>query len=326
MMTRRTLSWLFRLIVSGGIMVYILRTLPLTELAVAFRNAHLGYVVLSFLLTPPRIYMAAVQMWMLTRAQKISLSARQLLAINLSTAFYGLFLPGYLSGGAIRWYKISRPDKKSVEALAAIGYNRLVELGSVVLLGLVFWAGDPMARTNQFIALVFIGLLVALAVASLLLFSTTASSYVLRFVNRLPLTGWADTARRKLTDLLATSGSFGVLPYSDRGYVLGLSCVRHLGGVISTYLLARSLSLDLSVMNIGWVRSALQIILMLPISLSGLGVREGSLILMLQPYGVSAPAAVALSLLILGRGLVSPAIGGLLEARKLLVVDRRQED
>jgi uncharacterized membrane protein YbhN (UPF0104 family) len=269
------------------------------------------------------MHMAAVQMWILTRAQKISLSVRQLLVINLSTAFYGLFLPGYLSGGAIRWYKISRPDNKSVEALAAIGYNRLVELGSVVLLGLVFWAGDPMARTNPFIALVFVGLLVALAAASLLLFSTTASAYVLRLVGRLPLTGWADAAQCKLTDILVTSNSFGVLPYSDRGYVLGLSCARHLGGIISTFLLARSLALDLSVMNVGWVRSALQIVLMLPISLSGLGVREGSLILMLQPYGVPAPAAVALSLLILGHGLVGPVIGGILEARKLFAVNRR---
>jgi hypothetical protein len=58
---------------------------------------------------------------------------------------------------------------------------------------------------------------------------------------------------------------------------------------------------------------------MIPISISGLGVREGALLFLLKPYGVWGEEALALSLIIFGiTVLLIGAIGGLLEGRKLL--------
>ncbi len=67
--------------------------------------------------------------------------------------------------------------------------------------------------------------------------------------------------------------------------------------------------------NLGWVRTVLVVVLMLPISWSGFGVREGSLILLLRPYGVLPEAAVGLSLLIFFRGALRALVGGLVETR-----------
>ena len=50
---------------------------------------------------------------------------------------------------------------------------------------------------------------------------------------------------------------------------------------------------------------------MLPLSLNGLGVREGSLVLLLAPYGVAAPAAVALGLAWFAMTLALGLVGGL---------------
>jgi len=56
----------------------------------------------------------------------------------------------------------------------------------------------------------------------------------------------------------------------------------------------------------------------LPISISGLGVREGGLIMLLEPFGVSGATAVALSFLMLARSLLLGAIGATLEIQSAL--------
>ena len=53
-------------------------------------------------------------------------------------------------------------------------------------------------------------------------------------------------------------------------------------------------------------------------SIAGLGVREGGLMLALEPYGVAGANAVALSLLVFAIGLLVGAIGGALELRRHL--------
>jgi hypothetical protein len=84
------------------------------------------------------------------------------------------------------------------------------------------------------------------------------------------------------------------------------------------YSLALGLHIDIHLIIVGWVRSLINIATMVPISFSGLGIREGGLIVLLKPYGVSGSEAVALSFLIYLGNLFLGFIGGLLEARKFL--------
>jgi hypothetical protein len=64
---------------------------------------------------------------------------------------------------------------------------------------------------------------------------------------------------------------------------------------------------------------------MLPISVSGFGVREGTLIALLAPYGVGGTAAVAFSLLLYSRNLLLALVGGVLETGNLLFPAKRKE-
>ena len=70
--------------------------------------------------------------------------------------------------------------------------------------------------------------------------------------------------------------------------------------------------------SIGWIRAVVQAVTNLPISISGFGLREGGLILLLEPFGVAGATAVALSFLMFGRGLLLGAIGAALEIQSAL--------
>jgi hypothetical protein len=85
------------------------------------------------------------------------------------------------------------------------------------------------------------------------------------------------------------------------------------------YLLAISLHIEITFYNLGWIRSVITIISSLPISVSGIGVREGGLIMLLERFSVPGSEAVALSFLILGCSVFVGLVGGLMEAGKLLL-------
>jgi uncharacterized membrane protein YbhN (UPF0104 family) len=80
-------------------------------------------------------------------------------------------------------------------------------------------------------------------------------------------------------------------------------------------MLACALDLGVGFAAIGWVRSVMLAATLVPVTLAGLGVREGAAILMLSLYGIAPDAALAFSLLVftfnhLGVGIV----GGVFEA------------
>ncbi len=114
---KKLLLWLLKLSITSGILNYIFTIILLSVVIASIISAKLSYIIIALLIVAFTIYIEAYQMKLLTDKQGTSLSTRQIIEINLTTRFYGLFLPG-LAGGAIRWYKLSRPDNKSAEALA----------------------------------------------------------------------------------------------------------------------------------------------------------------------------------------------------------------
>jgi hypothetical protein len=66
------------------------------------------------------------------------------------------------------------------------------------------------------------------------------------------------------------------------------------------------------------------VLLLLPVSWAGIGVREISLALMLAPFGVAPGVAAALGLLLSFRGLLEGAMGALVEAHAALRPQNRK--
>ena len=79
-----------------------------------------------------------------------------------------------------------------------------------------------------------------------------------------------------------------------------------------------ALDVNLSFLTIGWIRVVLHAIMSLPISLSGIGVREGSLVLLLHEYGVSGADAVALAFLLFIINLAQNSLGGIFELKNMI--------
>jgi hypothetical protein len=248
------------------------------------------------------------------------LGVLEIVAINLSAAFYELFLPSRLAGGAVRFYRFSRSSSQWMPTLAALTFNRFVETLTLVALGLGFWAADPLEGQHPAVGLMLLGLFAGLLLFHAEVKHRTLWSAVSRWGVIRRGREWVPQAVRRAAD--RTVGELARLYRQYRlrhGSIVligGLSAVRHLLGVIAYVWLGRAIGLELAWVSVGWVRTVFALVMLLPVAVGGFGLREGSLVLLLAPLGVEAPQAVAFSLLIFALSLIFGLIGGLLELRQ----------
>jgi uncharacterized membrane protein YbhN (UPF0104 family) len=88
-------------------------------------------------------------------------------------------------------------------------------------------------------------------------------------------------------------------------------------------VLARSLQIDISWTSGIWISAAVYAVVLLPISIAGLGVREITLVKSFALLGYAPRAAVAVSVLLFLDQLLSALIGGLLQIGSVIVRARQ---
>jgi uncharacterized protein (TIRG00374 family) len=91
--------------------------------------------------------------------------------------------------------------------------------------------------------------------------------------------------------------------------VLAASMLAHICGCFMYFTLATSMELHISFLTICWIRAAMILSTMIPISVAGLGLREFAAIGLLVPLGIGEAQAVGFSILVF---LITPVIVGLL--------------
>jgi len=311
-----------RLIATIALVVGIFWFIPFSQVVAALREVRLGYVTLGFTLAILSTYSEAIQLWLLLRRVAVSISPWKVFETNIITRFYGQFLPSELLAATVKFYRLAAPTNQYGEVVAALVYFRIVNMAVLALSGLTFWAIEMPAGANRWIGLLLFGM-VAAVVAIHVAF---ASPRVIRGATWLASTRGMSWLKGKLFEKIKKLGRTTTESYRVFGNftwpIVLLAVFRIAMGIASFSMVALSLDIHLSFLTVGWIRAVLQPIMMLPVTFSGIGVREGSLVILLHEYGVPASKAVALAFLLFAILLVTNGLGGLLELKNFLNPDR----
>lgn len=297
--------------ISAGLLGLIFATVPFAEVLASVQAVQLWPVLIGVGLTPLMVYLSAAQTKVLLHKQGITLTTGQIVRINFITRFYGLFLPGVVAGGAIRWYRFARNDGKPAEALATILFARLLYTMLALVLGLGCWLLDSVARENLHFG-GGLGLMLIILASTIWLFChRNRAARIVAYLDS--LSGLPRIVRSAGRRFLLSMLAFRGLGLKQMGLLLIVYSLEHLLGLASYVLFALALNIDLGIASLAWVRTYILLLALAPISISNLGVREGGLIYMLASYGVAPGLALAFSLLLFSRNVVAALIGGLLE-------------
>jgi hypothetical protein len=314
----RAYVWpLVKITVSFGIIAYLLSIIPATLILKTIGTANIGLLVAAWSIFFSKYMVAAWMLRVLTVRQGITLATLELFKINLITGFYGLLLPGGpVPAGIVRWYRMASKDNKPAEALSVVLLNRLLDYWSLALVALGFWLLDDVAHSNLLLGTVLAAVFIGLSL--LYVVSTHQTTWRLfdHLVEALPLI--PEFVRQKLRKLSSSLSQFNGLGLGAHSSVLALCVIRSLLNVATLYCLALAIGIDLSVITIGWAGSLTGLLSILPITYAGLGLREASLIVLFEPYGISKAEIFSLSMLWFSGSVLVAACGGVLEARQFL--------
>jgi uncharacterized protein (TIRG00374 family) len=311
---RKFVPIILRLLIASFILFFIFRKIPISEVGSAMGQTDLRYALAAFFATFFVHLGASYRLQKLCELQTINLSAFEVFKVNTSSRFYGLFLPGgNFTGIAIRFYRLSVFKQKYAQALFAMLSDRIFATISLCIMGILFWIIELPGETESYFELMVI-VLVSLAVILILTALIKPAKVLSALMERI---GRFKPGKNKLFTKLADYQP--QLSSSAFSNMLLLSCIIHFLGIISYYLISVGMGLNLSFVSIGWIRSAVMLVTMVPVSISGIGLREGAMVLLLGIYNIQADDALAFSFIVfsvtvLGIGI----IGAIFEAGRLL--------
>jgi uncharacterized membrane protein YbhN (UPF0104 family) len=303
------LRWAVALALLGTLFALV----PLPEIAAELDSVppHLLGVAATMVLLVHLL--VARRLKVLTDRHDVPLSTWRAFEIDLAARFYGLILPGgNISALTVRFLKLSWGTSSYAGALAAISLDRILATLVMCATGAGFWLLErPDGALPVLLAML---LSTALLLAVVLALATPTHLPLSRSLRRYAEQRAAD----RLGHLILALRKWGDLPRHTLFAALGLSLLVQLLGTLSYAVLAAAAGITIPFIALGWIRCAVMLATMLPISALGLGVREAAMFFLLAGYGVETDRAIAYSLLVFTVTVLGPTLlGGLLEARAI---------
>jgi glycosyltransferase 2 family protein len=227
---------------------------------------------------------------------------RTLFSYYLASLFVSNFLPSTVGGDVLRVTRLSAIEGETPRSFASVVLERLTGWVVLPVLTLTALAVNPGLRhlgTASRVA--FLVAVVTLALLGGILFAAAHPSLGGRLTST---EGW-----RRFTGAIHLGlGEFRHRPGLALE-VMTTSFAYQLAVMLAAFFAADSLGLGVSWTAILAFMPAVAIVQVLPITIGGLGVREGALVLFLHPLGVTTQHAIALGLLVYGINLVVSLLG-----------------
>ena len=214
--------------------------------------------------------------------------------VTLGAIFYGMFLPAGAGVDLIRGLYVGVKSGSKSQSFASVFIDRMV--GFLALLSLALAALILGSKTMRHIGIfILLGFVLSLF-SSVIILSRRLRKLGIRVLGKIKVFHLGE----KLSRFLLAFDHYRENPKTlIVGFFLSLMIQLFLG--LSAYLLALALnllkfSLDMKFFKTVVYTSLVNLITMLPISLGGLGVREGGFVYLMGPY-VGVEGAISISLL-----------------------------
>jgi uncharacterized protein (TIRG00374 family) len=298
-----------RIGVAGGLTAYILWKSHPREVLAAAAGADWRPIVAAILLVfvdrGLMAYRWIVLLYTLDPADRPRLA--DILRIFFVSTFLGTFLPS-VGGDAVRAYGIAKLNMRGGDAVASVFMDRMLGVASLFLMALV---GLTLARdlaSNRAIVASLGVAAVACLVTLLLVFSQRAAVVMSMLLTRLP------AAVRHGGQRVLESIQRYAAHHAQLAKVLVCSVAVQVLRILQAYYLGRGLGIEAPLGVYFAFLPLILLVMLLPVTVSGLGTGQAAFLWFFARVGVPAAAAFALSVLFIGLGIVGNLPGGILYA------------
>ncbi|MDX9859721.1 MAG: lysylphosphatidylglycerol synthase transmembrane domain-containing protein [Rhodospirillales bacterium] len=288
-MSKKWLLLIPKILVSAALIMFVVSRADLTAVedrALQMAPEMLLLAALVFLVQ----YVVCAVRW---RAALVPLGARisffRVLRLLYIGTFFHQTLPASVGGDAVRTYLVYRDGVGLRAAISAIMLERLATVAGLVL---VVALVQPAFRVRAGeAAAAWLG-----PVAMIGLAAVVGGTALLALLDRTPPSWRRGRLMAALANLAVDTRTVFFSP-GPALRILGWAALGHANLVLSVFVLARGLGLDVGLIDCAALFLPVLLVTALPISVAGWGVREGSMVYAFGLIGVAAADAVVLSVL-----------------------------
>ncbi len=280
----------------------LLSRVHLSSLLPKDQAAALPWLLAGLVVWLGAVVLAALRWQRVLAALEMPVHLSPLLSHSFAGMFVANFLPSTIGGDVLRVARLSASNGQAPASFASVVLERLTGFLVLPLISLVALLTHPdllrLGNASRMAVLLSAGTLVALALILALAGNARIGGRLAGNESWLRFAGAVHLALARVRHH----------PGALAG-VLAAAVAYQMTVVLSAWIATRALGI-----HIGWapVMAFIPVVAMaqvLPVSVNGLGLREGALVLLLQPLGVPTGQAIALGLLLYGINLVVSLLG-----------------
>lgn len=298
------LKFIFSLSIISFLLIY---KTSIKDILNVLKGANFFWLLLSFSLHALGLIISCCRWQILIQAQGDSVPLGFLAKSYLVAGFFNNFLPTRFGGDIVRIWDGTRYSQSLLKSSAIVLVDRFT--GIVVLLFFAFTASLFRLDMAQRIPVIWVSLLVGLVgLILVMIFFTPLATHVLE---KIPEKKFLTKGKQKLSAFREV-----ILVYKDKKVFLFRAFfwafLLQVNVIVHYYLIGKALHLSIHVLDYFIFIPIVLLILIIPITISGLGLREGSYMEIFKFYGIAPKAAVSFGLIDWAFGLIIGIVGGII--------------
>ena len=305
----KKIFFLLKLILSLCLIAWIISKVNLGEITNIIASAKIHFLLIGILwLLLDRVLMS--YRWnILLMAKNIRIPFPQIVKIYFVGTFSGNFLPSSIAPDAVRAYFASKYDSKTSDILSSVIVDRILglfSLGVLAIFSLLFVyreRGEINLKSLSVILGIFF--LIALLIFSERVFKIMPASKLRQYMTNAE-GGFIWKNIVKIDNSCNEYKNYNRVIQR----ALFLSFVIHVLSILAVYVLSLSINLEVSLIHLFLFVPLINILIMLPISIGGIGVQEGAFIYFFSKIGISSHGALTVALLFRALTVVGSLPGG----------------
>lgn len=319
---KKKLVSLLKFVISLFLLWYVLSRTDLAAIGQSLKSVEWGWIFWAYILLNLGKFLTGYRWQRLLKAYGVDIPLLTLMASLYVGQFFNSFLPSTIGGDAIRAYDTANYSDETAKALTAVFLDRLIGMSALAFLGVLALIAGMLLQESvtQFLWLVLLAF-AACVIALVVIFNSTLADRFDALLRRLGMAKIARKVDMAYTAVLSLKSQKGVLLNA-----FFLSILLQINVVLYYYFVGLSLDIGIPLIFFFIVIPIILVILLVPFSINGIGLREGAYVFFLGSLGAATEDAVALSWLAFGLILSQGLVGGVIFALRGMEIKKLREN
>lgn len=295
-MQKKYLLFILRIVFSLGIIGFIITKIDLNLFLSTIENFHLKFYLLAVILLLLQLYTFGIGWRLALESKGYKFRSIDIFRTIFVSNFFAIVLPSTFAADLILTFNIGRaiPDKH--HAPSSLLYIRMLNILFIVIISIIFLKTVPQLAIFRYLlicSLLFILALYLISLRWLKYLSWMQKHYLTNFIYKI-LSSFTEFTKK-------TQSTLKIIP---------IILIASIARIFIDYLLALSLGIRLPLSYFLAMVPIIMVISIIPISIGGLGIREGAYVCLFGLIGLPKAYGFCISILVFSLGVLGALIGG----------------